>query len=58
MEHPLAHLPHHDGSPLYVSDQTPELGETVRVRVRVPRAFGTMRIVPKARGTRCTATAS
>ena len=30
---------------LYVSDQTPELGETVRVRVRVPRAFGTMRIV-------------
>jgi len=45
MEYPLAHLPHHDGSPLYVSDQTPELGETVRVRVRVPRAFGTMRIV-------------
>src|SRR3954470_3012198 len=45
MEHVLAQLPHHDGSPLYVSDQTPELGETVRVRVRVPRAFGTMRIV-------------
>jgi len=45
MEHDLARLPHHDGSPLYVSDQTPELGEAVRVRVRVPRAFGTMRIV-------------
>ena len=45
MEHALAQLPHHDGSPLYVSDQTPELGETVRVRVRVPRAFGAMRIV-------------
>ena len=45
MEHVLAELPHHDGSPLYVSDQTPELGETVRVRVRVPRVFGTMRIV-------------
>ena len=45
MEHVLAELPHHDGSPLYVSDQTPELGETVRVRVMVPRVFGTMRIV-------------
>ena len=45
MEHVLAELPHHDGSPLYVSDQAPEHGETVRVRVRVPRVFGTMRIV-------------
>lgn len=45
MEHVLAELPHHDGSPLYVSDQSPELGETVRVRVRVPRVFGAMRIV-------------
>jgi len=45
MEHDLAQLPHHDGSPLYVSDQTPELGQAVRVRVRVPRAFCTMRIV-------------
>ncbi|TFC17778.1 glycoside hydrolase family 13 protein [Cryobacterium glucosi] len=32
--------PHHDGSPLYVSTQTPALGERVRVRVRVPRQFG------------------
>ncbi|MEX5385661.1 hypothetical protein WCE10_21805, partial [Cronobacter muytjensii] len=32
--------PHHDGSPLYVSDQTPTLGAVVRVRVRVPRAAG------------------
>ena len=45
MEHVPAELPHHDGSPLYVSDQTPQLGETVRVRVMVPRVFGTMRIV-------------
>lgn len=30
--------PHHDGSPLYVSDQTPALGSVVSVRVRVPRA--------------------
>jgi len=32
--------PHHDGSPLYVSTQTPELGETVMVRVRIPHGFG------------------
>ena len=30
--------PHHDGSPLYVSDQTPSLGSVVGVRVRVPHA--------------------
>lgn len=35
---PLA--PHHDGSPLHVSTQTPALGETVRVRLRVPESFG------------------
>lgn len=29
--------PHHDGSALYVSNPYPELGETVTVRVRVPR---------------------
>lgn len=28
--------PHHDGSPLHVSTQSPALGETVRVRLRVP----------------------
>ncbi|GAA4384176.1 glycoside hydrolase family 13 protein [Agromyces bauzanensis] len=32
--------PHHDGSPLHVSTQQPALGETVRVRLRVPEAFG------------------
>ncbi|GGB43754.1 alpha-glycosidase [Flexivirga endophytica] len=30
--------PHHDGSPLYVENQAPQLGETVTVRVRVPHA--------------------
>lgn len=30
----LLHLPHHDGSGLYVSDEAPALGETVRVRAR------------------------
>ncbi|MDM4762434.1 glycoside hydrolase family 13 protein [Galbitalea sp. SE-J8] len=33
-------LPHHDGSPLYVSTDAPALGDTVRVRVRVPATFG------------------
>ena len=32
--------PHHDGSPLDVSTQAPALGETVRVRLRVPDTFG------------------
>ncbi|MFC4222427.1 glycoside hydrolase family 13 protein [Lysinibacter cavernae] len=36
----LTHLPHHDGSALYVSTETPALGETVRVRLRVPARFG------------------
>ena len=36
----LAQSPHHDGSPLYVSTQSPSLGEVVRVRVRVPRSLG------------------
>ena len=30
--------PHHDGSSLHVSTLTPELGETVRVRLRIPIA--------------------
>ena len=42
---PLAAHPHHDGSPLYVSTQEPQLGEAVRMRVRVPREFGGLRSV-------------
>jgi alpha-glucosidase len=38
-------LPHHDGSPLHVSTQTPALGDTVRVRVRIPEAFGPVQAV-------------
>lgn len=34
----MAPIPHHDGSPLYVSDSTPALGQVVRVRVRMPQA--------------------
>ena len=33
-------MPHHDGSPLYVSNSAPSLGDTVHVRVRVPSGFG------------------
>lgn len=32
----LLHLPHHDGSALYVSKLAPKLGESVIVRLRVP----------------------
>lgn len=32
--------PHHDGSALYVDQLHPELGSTVRVRLRVPAGFG------------------
>lgn len=37
--------PHHDGSPLYVSNLSPELGELVRVRLRVPESLGPVRAV-------------
>ncbi len=40
MQRHLAARPHHDGSPLYVSNLTPKLGDRVGVRVRVPREFG------------------
>jgi alpha-glucosidase len=32
--------PHHDGSPLFVSNPTPLLGDRVRVRIRIPHEFG------------------
>ena len=37
--------PHHDGSPLHVSTQTPALGDTVLVRLRVPSGYGTLEAV-------------
>lgn len=37
--------PHHDPSPLYVSNPTPSLGDTVRIRLRVPQALGPVRAV-------------
>ncbi|MEN9714792.1 MAG: hypothetical protein RJA35_259, partial [Actinomycetota bacterium] len=37
---PLALRPHHDGSALYVSTQTPKLGEQVKLRVRIHEAIG------------------
>ncbi len=36
---PLSSLPHHDGSPLYVSHEAPAIGDLVRVRMRVPAGF-------------------
>ena len=38
-------LPHHDGSPLFVSDDAPALGDTVAVRLRVPAGYGPLRAV-------------
>jgi alpha-glucosidase len=48
----LLFQPHHDGSALYVSDPHPQLGDTVRVRVRVPHEAQVsavhVRLVPDA----------
>lgn len=41
----IAAAPHHDGSPLHVSTPRSTLGDTVRVRVRVPHAWGDLRAV-------------
>ena len=36
----LAAEPHHDGSPRYLDNQAPDLGDRVGVRLRVPAALG------------------
>ncbi len=50
MSQPLWSLPHHDGSATYVPVQTPELGSTVPLLLRVPRSSDVtsawVRIVP------------
>lgn len=38
--HVLHDVPHHDGSETYVPSGTPRLGDTVPVRLRVPRSSG------------------
>ncbi|MEV8254382.1 glycoside hydrolase family 13 protein [Rhodoglobus sp. NPDC076762] len=38
-------LPHHDGSALHVSTQTPALGDTVTLRLRVPVGYGPLKAV-------------
>ncbi|WP_137843098.1 glycoside hydrolase family 13 protein [Microbacterium sp. 2FI] len=38
-------LPHHDGSPLHVSDLAPALGDVVTVRLRVPAGYGPLAVV-------------
>ncbi|MBY6061520.1 glycoside hydrolase family 13 protein [Microbacterium esteraromaticum] len=37
--------PHHDGSPLHVSNDAPALGDVVTVRLRVPAGYGPLRAV-------------
>ncbi|EAR24688.1 maltodextrin glucosidase [marine actinobacterium PHSC20C1] len=38
-------LPHHDGSALHVSTQTPALGDIVTLRLRVPVGYGPLKAV-------------
>jgi alpha-glucosidase len=40
LELPLALQPHHDGSALYVPNQSPVLGEVVKLRIRIHDAIG------------------
>ncbi len=44
----LSGAPHHDGSATYVSDLTPDVGDTVSVFLRVPRASGVTRALLRA----------
>ncbi len=37
---PLAHQPHHDGSALYVPNQSPVLGEKIKIRIRIHASIG------------------
>lgn len=40
----MNHSPHHDGSPLYVSDPAPALGQSVTLWVRVAQAAGVAQV--------------
>jgi alpha-glucosidase len=35
----MAHLPHHDGSEIYISDSAPKIGKKIKLRVRVPHTY-------------------
>ena len=41
----MERTPHHDGSPLYVSNAAPKLGEEVELRVRTPKGYGATSIL-------------
>ncbi len=41
----MERTPHHDGSPLYVSNAAPKLGEQVELRVRTPKGYGATSIL-------------
>ena len=40
---PLALLPHHDGSALYVPNQKPRLGDSIKIRIRIHKALGAVK---------------
>lgn len=42
---PLALLPHHDGSALYVPNQSPKVLDVLKIRVRIHKALGTVKEV-------------
>ena len=42
---PLALLPHHDGSALYVPNQKPQLGDSIKIRIRIHKTLGAVKEV-------------
>ncbi|MEN9730795.1 MAG: hypothetical protein RL488_105 [Actinomycetota bacterium] len=42
---PLALQPHHDGSALYVPNQSPVLGDKVKIRIRIHESIGAVKTV-------------
>ncbi len=42
---PLALLPHHDGSALYVPNQNPKLLDVLKIRIRIHKALGPVKEV-------------
>ena len=42
---PLALLPHHDGSALYVPNQNPKLLDVLKIRIRIHKSLGTIALV-------------
>ena len=45
MPQPLALQPHHDGSQLYVANQKPQVGDKVKLRIRVHSSMGKLKLL-------------